>query len=274
MAALAPTMRVATGILLLPFLHPLEVAENIATLDALTNGRAVLGVGIGYADLEFRAFGVDRRTRVARFNESLAVIRASWSGKPIQHDGKFWTIEAPPNTVVPVQPGGPPIWVAGQTEAAVRRAARVGDAWYVPPFPTHEQLLSFRQIFLEEREANNIGPEREFPVRRELFIAPTPADALKAIGAQVQGRFETYVDWGVRQSDGVGDNFAKTTEETLASRFILGPPEHCAEQIAKLADMGATTFVLKTQWPGLSADESVRQLELFGEHVMPLVAKG
>jgi alkanesulfonate monooxygenase SsuD/methylene tetrahydromethanopterin reductase-like flavin-dependent oxidoreductase (luciferase family) len=272
LAALAPTMRTATGILLLPLLHPVQVAEELATLDALTSGRAVLGVGIGYADEEFQNFGVDRRTRVRRFAESLEVIRAVWRGNPFHHDGEFWTIDAPENAVRPVQVAGPPVWIAGQTEAAVRRAARLGDAWYVPPFPTHEQLLALRRVFLEEREVAGRGPESEFPVRRELFIAPSPAAAMASIGEQVRARFETYVDWGMRQGTDVAPGFTEATEAALASRFILGPPERCAEQLSRLStEAGMTTFVLKVQWPGLEPQESLRQLELFGEEVMPLL---
>lgn len=231
-----------------------------------------MGVGIGYADLEFDAFGVDRRTRVRRFEESLEIIRAMWSGTAVHHDGEFWRLEAPAGIVTPVRPGGPPVWVAGQTEAAVRRAARVGDAWYVPPFPTHRELEELRSIYLAERQRLKLSVDGEFPVRRELFIAPTAREAVEVIGDPVRGRFETYLDWGMREQSDVGSGFAASEEESLASRFILGPPEHCAETICRLEqDLGMTTFVLKTQWPGLESRVAFEQLELFGELVLPLL---
>jgi alkanesulfonate monooxygenase SsuD/methylene tetrahydromethanopterin reductase-like flavin-dependent oxidoreductase (luciferase family) len=273
LAALAPTMRTATGILLLPLLHPVQVAEETATLDVLTSGKAVLGVGMGYTDNEFRVFDIERKTRSRRFTESLEVIRSLWSGDPFRHEGEFWTIDAPGTVVTPVQPGGPPVWIAGQTEAAVRRAARLGEAWYVPPFPTHSELRKLRSMYLEERERFQRPPEKEFPVRRELFIAPTPRAAMERIGAQVQDRFNTYLDWGMRQGSDLTPGFADRTEEALASRFILGPPELCAERINELRkELGMTTFVLKVQWPGLDARESRLQLEQFGEQVLPLLA--
>lgn len=272
LSSLAPGMRTGTGILLLPLLQPVQVAEELATLDVLTDGRAVLGVGIGYTDSEFQAFRVDRASRTRRFTESLEVIRALWSGSALRHEGEFWALDVPEGAVLPVQPGGPPVWIAGQTEAAVRRAARLGDAWYVPPFPTHRELQSLRSIFLEERESSGRGPEAEFPVRRELFIAPTPREAFESIAPYVEGRFKTYVDWGMRPGTDLSASFAQSDEGAVASRFILGPPELCAEQIASLRDeLGATTFVLKVQWPGLPSDVAFRQLELFGERVLPLL---
>lgn len=273
LATIAPEMRAVTGVLLLPLLHPVEVAENMATLDVLTRGRSVMGVGIGYADLEFDAFDVDRRTRARRYEESIELIRMIWSGDEVHHRGEHWAVDAPPNSMLPERPGGPPIWMAGQTLAAVRRAARLGDTWYVPPFPTHDDLHGLRRAYLEEREARGRGVEVEFPVRRDVFIAPTVRAALERIGPAVQARFETYVRWGMREGSDVGGGFSKVDEDALASRFIVGPPEACAEAIAGLVEqIGMTTLAIKPQWPGLDPDESLRQLELFGEHVMPLVA--
>ena len=268
----APSMRVATGILLLPLLHPVEVAENMATLDGLTDGKAIMGAGIGYADLEFQAFAVDRKTRTKRFEEAIELIRAIWKGDEVHHHGTYWNFDAPPNGLLPVQPGGPPVWLAGQTEVAVRRAARIGDAWWVPPFVTHDELASLRKVYLEEREAHGRPPETEFPVRRELFIAPSRAEAVGQIGAQVQKRAETYVSWGMRENADVGGDFSRADEDSMASRFVLGPPDACAEALAGLADIGMTTFILKPQWPGLPPEESFRQLERFGTEVIPLLA--
>jgi alkanesulfonate monooxygenase SsuD/methylene tetrahydromethanopterin reductase-like flavin-dependent oxidoreductase (luciferase family) len=267
-----PSFRVATGILLLPLLHPVEVAENMATLDSLTGGKAIMGAGIGYADLEFDAFAVDRRTRTKRFEESIDVIRAIWTGEEVHHHGTYWNIDAPPNGTLPEQPGGPPIWLAGQTEVAVRRAARIGDAWWVPPFPTHDELVSLRKIYLEEREAHDRPPEKDFPVRRELFMASSKKEAVAKVGAQVRSRLETYVSWGMRENADVGGDFSTADEDSMTSRFILGPPDVCAQALSDLADIGMTTFILKPQWPGLPPEESFRQLEWFGTEVVPLVA--
>ena len=125
-------MLLGTGILLLPMFHPVHVAEEFATLDHLSGGRVILGVGAGYRDNEFAAFGVDPETRFRRLDESLRLIRALWTGEPVTHDGEFYPQTDATIGIRPLTPGGPPIWIGAGGKKAVRRAARLGDAWYAP----------------------------------------------------------------------------------------------------------------------------------------------
>ena len=85
----APTMTVVTGIMLLSMGNPVDVAEQLATLDAVTGGNSVFGVGLGYSEREFRAFGIDSKTEVARFEKGLELIKALWSGAEVNYDDGF-----------------------------------------------------------------------------------------------------------------------------------------------------------------------------------------
>jgi alkanesulfonate monooxygenase SsuD/methylene tetrahydromethanopterin reductase-like flavin-dependent oxidoreductase (luciferase family) len=145
----APTMRLVIGILLLSIVNPVDAAEQVASMDALSGGRTVLGVGLGYSDHEFEAFGIDRRERVGRFEEGLELIKALWSGEEVNHHGTHFNVSGARPAVRPVQSPRPPIWIAGQSERAVRRAARLGDAWYAPPFPSHIGLRELHAAFQE-----------------------------------------------------------------------------------------------------------------------------
>jgi len=107
LSAVAPTMRAATGIILLSMVNPVDIAEQMATLDVLSDGRAVFGVGLGYSAHEFDAFGVEPGTRVARFEESLRIVRAMWSGDEVDVEGRFHSVRGARPSVLPVQPGGP-----------------------------------------------------------------------------------------------------------------------------------------------------------------------
>ena len=171
LATVGRSLRVATGIILLPLHNPVDIAEQIATLDVVTGGRAIFGVGIGYADHEFQAFGVDRADRVGRFEEAIEIIRQLWSGISGRYQGKHFTIDPLATGALPLQRPGPPIWSAGQTGVAVRRAARTADSWYVPPFVTHAELSDLRQHYNEERERLGKPFPDEFPVRRDVVIA-------------------------------------------------------------------------------------------------------
>jgi alkanesulfonate monooxygenase SsuD/methylene tetrahydromethanopterin reductase-like flavin-dependent oxidoreductase (luciferase family) len=270
MATVAPTMRTATGIILLSMVNPVETAEQIATLDVLNGGRTVFGVGLGYSDHEFAAFGVEPGTRVARFEEALALVRRLWSGETVDFEGRFFTVKDARPAVRPLAP--PPVWIGGQAAGAVRRAARLGDAWYAPPFPDHGELARLRALFLRTRAAAGLPPAVEFPVRRELLIAPDRAAGMEAALTRYRARYEIYRRWGL-----AGENTPDGAQvrADAENRFILGTPAECAEALDRLrTDLGMTHFVFKPHWPGLPHVEAMRQLEVFGTEVMPALATG
>jgi alkanesulfonate monooxygenase SsuD/methylene tetrahydromethanopterin reductase-like flavin-dependent oxidoreductase (luciferase family) len=120
-AARTRRIRISTDILILPFHHPLRLAEDWAVLDVLSGGRMELGVGMGYAAHEFRGFGIDRTQRRSRTLEGVEVLRRAWSGERFTHRGTHWTFEDVQVWPRPVQPGGPPLWMAAMTAAGARR---------------------------------------------------------------------------------------------------------------------------------------------------------
>lgn len=273
MSQFAPSMDVVIGIVLLSLVNPVELAEQVATMDAVTGGKAVLGVGLGYSDHEFRAFGIPRETRIKRFEEGVELIKALWSGDEVNFKGEMFEVEGVSPSVLPVRKPRPPIWAAGQAEKPVRRAARLADAWYPPPFPTHEGLAHLRKIFLEERERCGLPLDGDFPVRRELVIADSRAEARKMAAKRSAARYDLYVKWGMgdrlnKETKGLGSQ----ADEDIDARFILGSPEDCAEQLDALRrDLGMTHFILKPQWLGMPHAEALKQIELFGTKVMPLL---
>jgi alkanesulfonate monooxygenase SsuD/methylene tetrahydromethanopterin reductase-like flavin-dependent oxidoreductase (luciferase family) len=125
-AAATSRLRIATGLLALPLHHPLRVAEDAATVDALSGGRFELGVGLG-AEVElFGGFGLDLRERAARFEEALEVVRRAWAEGPVRFAGRHFRcgeIEVHPK---PVQAGGPPLWLGARGPDALARAAQLG----------------------------------------------------------------------------------------------------------------------------------------------------
>ena len=133
LAAEAEGMRLGPGLLLLPLLNPVIVAEETATLDWMTGGKAIIGLGLGYRKEEFDSIGVPFKERVPRFVEGVELIRKLWRDDVVEHRGRFHTVSGVPASLKPQQPGGPPIWMAGDVEVAVKRAAKLGDAWFASP---------------------------------------------------------------------------------------------------------------------------------------------
>jgi probable F420-dependent oxidoreductase len=129
-AAASRRLRLLTSVLVAPCYPALVLANQAATLDVLSGRRLILGVGTGWNPQEFGAVGVPTRERGARTDDHLAAARALWSQRPADYDGQFTTLRAAHLGVPPITPGGPPVWVGGHSNAALRRALRFGDGWY------------------------------------------------------------------------------------------------------------------------------------------------
>ncbi len=122
-------IRLGTHVYLMGLRHPFVAARAVQTLDWMSGGRAEVGVGAGWLESECRAAGIDFRARGRRLDESIEVCRRLWSEPEVEHHGEFFDFEPVCFEPKPLQPGGPPIHVGGESPAALRRAARVGDGW-------------------------------------------------------------------------------------------------------------------------------------------------
>jgi len=264
----ARSMRVLIGISLLSMVNPVETAESVATLDAVTDGRVVFGAALGYSDREFKAMGVPPKQKISRFEEGVELMRAMWSGEQVDIVGKHWAVEGVLPSVQPVQPGGPPLWIGGQSTPAIQRAARLGDAWYVPPFPSHEELRRLRKEYLRVREEHGLSTDGEFPVRRELIVASSRDEARRIARERSALRYSTYRSWGLS-----GENQPTSQEQDgidVDSQFILGSAAEVVDQLGRLQEeLGMTDFLFKSHWQGLPHSDAMKQLELFGTEVVP-----
>ncbi|MEM7469533.1 MAG: LLM class flavin-dependent oxidoreductase [Pseudomonadota bacterium] len=125
-AARTKTIRIGSFILLLPFLHPVRAAEDVALVDIISNGRFDFGVGQGYSFHEFNGFCIDRATRGARYRESMSIIKQLFTEEQVSFDGEFTQIKDVRLSPKPVQQPYPPIWVGARGPKAIKRAARDG----------------------------------------------------------------------------------------------------------------------------------------------------
>jgi hypothetical protein len=135
--ALFPLVAVGTGVLLLPLHHPVEVAEQMATLDAFAEG-VVVGVGSGYRDIEFDAFGIDKRERIGRMVEGIEIMNRLWTETDVTYEGNYYSLDEA--TITPRPEEKPTVWIGANHPRAVERAARIGDAWFANPQETVEEL--------------------------------------------------------------------------------------------------------------------------------------
>src|SRR5262249_21114049 len=152
----AEGMTIGTNILIMPLLHPVHVAEDAATLDLLSGGRHVLGIGVGYRDAEFQTFNVPLKERAQRMDERVEIMRRLWNEDKITYSGKIFQIKDLGIGLKPRRKGGPPIWLAAVVDAAVKRAAKLGDAWLITNFAHLSvlvpQMKMYRKLLTEAKK--------------------------------------------------------------------------------------------------------------------------
>ena len=265
LAAEAEGIRVGAGILLLPLLNPVEVAEQAATLDILTDGRFVLGVGLGYRREEDEAFALGER-RVRTFVEKLDVLRRLLEGEEVTASGDGYRLDGARLALRPVQRPRPPIWIAANNDSAVKRAARLADTWFVNPHASVAEVERQLALFRAERGAD----PAELPMMREACVAATDEEAVAVARPYLAPKYEAYVDWGQSDVLPATDTLRREWDDLRAGRFIVGGPETAAAQVAALRDLGVTDLVLRVQWPGMPQRDVLRTLELLVEEVLPL----
>jgi alkanesulfonate monooxygenase SsuD/methylene tetrahydromethanopterin reductase-like flavin-dependent oxidoreductase (luciferase family) len=270
LAAEAGTMRVGAGVLLLPLLNPVDVAEQAATLDVITEGRFVLGVGLGYREAEYEAFGVDLRDKVPRFLEALGLMERLWSEDEVTHDGRFFKLTAASMALRPVQRPRPPIWLAANSDRAVERAAQIGDAWLLNPHARLDVLS--RQMTLYRGALERAGKQfpAELPMLKELYVAPERTTALRECRVFLDAKYRAYSAWGQAEVLPEDDGWGTVFDELMRDRFIVGDPDDCVRDLRRYADeLGVTTFVLRVQWPGMAQANVVRSMALLRDEVLP-----
>jgi alkanesulfonate monooxygenase SsuD/methylene tetrahydromethanopterin reductase-like flavin-dependent oxidoreductase (luciferase family) len=264
-AARTLRVRISSDVLLLPFAHPLRLAEDLAVLDNLSGGRMELGVGMGYAPHEFRAFGIPRAERVSRMEEGLEVLKLAWAGEPFDFRGRHWSFEGARVRPLPVQRGGPPLWVAAMSRAGALRAARHG-ANLLPQGDRREVLDPWREALGKDASGRRVGiirswlvtddKERDWPPIRE--------------GERYKARL--YEKWLRESGDDVTSALAGKREDAhpIPQTWIVGGPAECRAEIARFVrEFGITDLVTMGVVPGVAPEVLSQSLERFAHEVMP-----
>lgn len=251
-AAVTSRIRLVSSIALLPLYPAAVVAKMASVIDCISDGRFELGVGAGGEyPAEFAAAGVDPGTRFRRLDEGLEVIRRLFAGGPVDFQGSYATLSGIALDPPPRQPEGPPIWLAGRKNGALRRAGRYARVWLpymVEPKHVGHGLATIRGVAIEQGR----GPDA---VSAALF-AWTAVDA----------------DSSWARSTGVNAVSAAYRQDfsTLADRYLLiGTPEAAADRLAQFAEAGVDTVLI--QIAAGSAEDRSRIIETFASRVLPSV---
>ena len=242
-----------TDVFLLPLRHPTPIAKQVSTLDHLTEGRFIFGVGVGGEfPKEYEACGVPLNERGARLGESLTIMRKLWTGEPVSHAGKFFNFEGIKMQPPPRQPGGPPIWCGGRADPALRRIGRMTDGWM--SYVVTPDM--FRQGLEKIATAASGGGPHLRPRLRHRPSAFTRIDDTyeKALDAATVSLSQRYAM-----------DFRKAAQRYCA----LGTPQHVAETDLNFQQAGVRHLILDFVGP---YEERDQQIERFAAEAMPLLA--
>jgi alkanesulfonate monooxygenase SsuD/methylene tetrahydromethanopterin reductase-like flavin-dependent oxidoreductase (luciferase family) len=274
LAAEAGEMTGIAGVLLTTLHNPVEVAEHIASLDAIWRGNFIFGVGLGYRDVEFDAFGVPRGQRVRRFEQCLEVVKQLWTGDNVSFESDICKLTDVTMTCRPIQQPHPPIWFAANNDRAVRRAARLGDSWFVNPHATIPEIT--RQLALYRAELARLGKPfpAVLPYAREIYCAKDTPTALAMAGPYLAEKYQTYAAWGQDEVLPGDDTFHQPFEALLRDRFVLGSPEECYEQLRPCwEEAGANFLIFRTHWSGMPIGHALASMRLISDELLPALRR-
>lgn len=268
LAAEAGALELVTGVLLTPLLNPVQVAEEIATLDHVCEGRLILGVGLGYRPEEFEAAGGAMSERVARFEEGLALVKRLWSEDEVTHAGRFYRVTGARPTARPYQRPHPRLWIAASNERAVQRVARLGHSMFALGTLPHAALQRLLALWRSELARHGHAVPPDVALLREMYVAPARDEARRLARPRIEAKYAGYAQHGL---PGVGPALSGGLDALMPDPFVVGSPDECVETLARYAGLGVTHVSVRLFWPLMEQAEVLRMIELVGARVLPRV---
>jgi alkanesulfonate monooxygenase SsuD/methylene tetrahydromethanopterin reductase-like flavin-dependent oxidoreductase (luciferase family) len=259
--------RLAAQIIIAPLYHPVMLAEELATLDIVTEGRLCVGLGLGYVQSEFDVFGIPFDERVPRLEEGVEVMKALWTNDRVTFNGQYFHLDDVSVHIRPVQEPHPPLWLGAQTKVGIRRAARLGDLWPITPQVSAEDLPARVKVFADER-ARLGKPFGRLPIRREIVIGRDRADAIENAAEMAKPWYLQMASMGTKEVDPA--EVESQMRDVVGRSFILGSAVECADQLRALGDSAPIDPVItRGNWPGMSTEDLIAYIETLGRELIP-----
>jgi alkanesulfonate monooxygenase SsuD/methylene tetrahydromethanopterin reductase-like flavin-dependent oxidoreductase (luciferase family) len=267
-AEVNPDVKLATQIMIAPLYHPVMLAEELATLDVVTEGRLIAGLGLGYRAEEFDYLGIPFKERAGRMNETLELLRMLWTQDEVTFHGKYFTLENVRPHLKPVQ-DPLPIWVGAHSLPGAIRAGKFGDGYACPPETPVDEVRERYRVVAEgfAERGKTFTPQ---PLRRNIMVADTKDEALLEFARVAQGRYLTYLEKGldVMANADLKNEFAKAVED----HAVVGTPDEVAEKLVQLVtELPVDPLLIRPQWPTMDADETIASIQRIGREVLPAV---
>jgi alkanesulfonate monooxygenase SsuD/methylene tetrahydromethanopterin reductase-like flavin-dependent oxidoreductase (luciferase family) len=271
-AARTERILLGTDIIVLPFYHPVRVAEDAAMLDIMSAGRFILGAAIGYKPDEFALYQVPMEKRGARFEEAIQLIRLLWTAEEVDFSGQYYQVR---NLKIEPRPAHHlPIWLGGWGELSLERAARLADAWLPGPTADLTKLLDAQSSYFGKLEGIGVdGASRPRPLTREAVIAGTDAAAREMAEEHLMISYRDEYGGGTWKHPLIGAEDAAPVNQFDAlsrDRFLVGSPETVISQIQHFREsFGVDHLIFRLYFPGLPHAFIMDEIRLLAKEVLP-----
>jgi alkanesulfonate monooxygenase SsuD/methylene tetrahydromethanopterin reductase-like flavin-dependent oxidoreductase (luciferase family) len=269
LARLAPEtgqMRLKTSVLLLPVLNPVEVAENVATLDHICHGRLDVGVAIGYREEELETVGLGRKDRVPKLEEALGLMKRLWAGETVTFRGVYTRVSAARMGFTPYQTPHPPLEMGAQSDGATRRAARLTDGVFFGPQVAWRDVARLAGVFRAARAELGAATPGHVGASRSLIVGSDKEAAAAAARAYLERTFSMYRAWRMQESAMV--ELELSNDAPLDDWTINGSPEDCVEAIARARAMGLERIGFSIYSLPREVDARIEYMQMIAERIL------
>jgi len=262
-------IELGTNMLILPLHHPLRVAEEGALVDAQSDGRLRLGVSAGYSEADPNAFNVDRRDIGDIMEEGLSLIRAVWTQDSITISDRFSHLKDFTLFPKPVRRPSPPIYVGATVDAAVRRAARLGDEFLISATQKKDDLLRILSVYDSElRSAGKNPKEKITTLNRIVLVVDSRSEKEDAERFFTEHFLKLHETWGHSNVTGLDEN-TRTPEQIVWDHFIIGEYSECIDLFVQYEQLGIGEISCLMNFGSPDLDKVEKSLRLMAKHILP-----
>jgi alkanesulfonate monooxygenase SsuD/methylene tetrahydromethanopterin reductase-like flavin-dependent oxidoreductase (luciferase family) len=276
LAAVTERVDLGTTVHLLPFEHPIHVAEHGAMVDVLSNGRLRLGCGMGNFPEEFELYGLNPKTQVSRFEEAIEIVQRAWSGEAIDFEGKHFKIKG---RISPL-PVGAQLWLGAMSEPGVKRAARFGCPWPTDPLHNIDVMKYWTDIYRQAGEEHGTSDKLGVVLLRDGWVADSLEEVERVWWPCIRNEhwfyFEKVPRWVAELEPFVADIKSEADfqfDRHRVDRLVVGSPQDCIESITTFKDVIGMDYLIMSlrEAHGPSHELELECIRRFGQEVIPAV---
>ncbi|TMW72309.1 LLM class flavin-dependent oxidoreductase [Alteribacter natronophilus] len=255
-------IRLGVSIVSLPFRNPIQVAEDYALVDVLSNGRLNLGLGSGYLPHEFEGFNVEGKDKAFKFNDGLAVLNKAWSGETFSHNGEYYQFSDVQLEVVPKQKEVP-LWIGALRPQGAHFVGKMGYNIMGVPYVASNSIAELKDVIDSYKssylEAGHPEEKINIPLALHTYVAPTREEAVET----ARDHLNLYLDTRM---------YGKSAQyEDLEEReqLLIGSPEDVISRLREYQKAGCDHVMMLMNFGGLPHEKVIKSMKIVAEQVMP-----